>query len=129
MSFNKTMSRVVLFALIGGIAYAFYSRLKLNREFVPTIGKITKCEYITKSGGGIGLKYEYHVNSVLIKRSSTRRRLGVNICNEYFVGRTFPMVYNPDNHELTALLIEPDDFKRFGYEFPDSLKWVLRYIR
>jgi hypothetical protein len=43
--------------------------------------------------------------------------------------RSFPAVYVPNNPSISSLLITPDDFKKFGYDFPDSLVWILPYLK
>jgi hypothetical protein len=58
-----------------------------------------------------------------------------DITKDSLVGKTFPVIYdttakNGNNSILAAcLLITPDDFKKYNIPFPDSLKWVLKYIK
>src|SRR5450755_4868221 len=47
----------------------------------------------------------------------------------FLLNRTFPVIYSPNYPKNNYILIRPEDFNRFNYSFPDSLNWVLKYIR
>lgn len=43
--------------------------------------------------------------------------------------KSFPVIFNlKDPQKYSTILIVPEDFKYYGLNFPDSLKWVLKYI-
>jgi hypothetical protein len=128
MKYNRILSSLVLAFLLGLIIWGIYGRFKLNNKFSLTSAKVTNCRFLPKSAGNIDMTYEYYVNSKKVIRSSPRIWLTTTSCNEHFLGKTFPVVYNPDDKEISALLLTPSDFKRFKYSFPDSLKWVVKYI-
>lgn len=123
------MTKLFFLSVIGIISYAIYSRNKLRKNFLLTTGKVTECRFLPKSGGNISLIYEYNLNSNLISQSSTRKGITVNDCNTHLLGKTFPVSFNPDDSELSMILMEPSDFEDFGYNFPDSLKWVSLYFK
>lgn len=122
---NKIGTALTLIFLVGIIVWGIHDRIKLNKNFKLTTATITNCQFLIKSGGKTKATYEYYVGHVKYSRGSRRSELTVKLCNEHFLGKTFPVVYHPDDIPLSALLIFPDDFKRFDYAFPDSLKWVL----
>jgi len=40
------------------------------------------------------------------------------------VNKSFPVIFNTEDPDLSKLLIVPDDFKEYNIPFPDSLNWV-----
>ncbi len=46
----------------------------------------------------------------------------------FFLGKTFPIVYKSNSADNSHLLIRPRDFEKFHLVFPDSLRWVLKYL-
>lgn len=69
-----------------------------------------------------GTNYIYKINGVEYESLIT---------GKYYYGlvnKKFPVIYKCDEPDFSKILIEPDDFKEFGYKYPDSLKWVLKYI-
>jgi hypothetical protein len=70
--------------------------------------------------------YEYRVKGT--KKSS----LGISMDTVqwvHFIWKSFPVIYDTTNPVEHFMLIFPDDFKKYGLLFPDSLKWVLQYNR
>ena len=45
-----------------------------------------------------------------------------------FIGKTFPVILSEVTNN-SKMLITPDHFKSVNIPFPDSLKWVLQYVR
>jgi hypothetical protein len=46
----------------------------------------------------------------------------------FFVGKTFPVIYDPSHPEINNILVSPENLKAFNIPFPDSLKWTLNYV-
>lgn len=82
-------------------------------------GRVTDISY-SRSGGG--LLYEYSVNDHILKGT-----YGATHYQE-LLGKEFPVIYSCEDSSYAHMLIYPDDFKKYGYKFPDSLKWVLPII-
>jgi hypothetical protein len=82
------------------------------------------------NAGSLNIDYSYKLNDKEYKATLaiTTFELSAYDCNNYFIGTSFPVVYSPSNPSNSILLIRPKDFKRFGVPFPDSLRWVLKYI-
>jgi hypothetical protein len=74
---------------------------------------------------GLNLNYEFYYNGKKILGSDAFNKFRGN---QDFVNRNFPVMYEPKLGSA-KLLVEPSDFKRFGLPFPDSLKWVLNYLK
>jgi hypothetical protein len=128
MKFGKIVAILVLLSLIGIIMYSLYARKKIADKHMITRGNIIECEFLPRSGGRTGLKYRYSINSEIFNSSSTRIEISEKTCDSFFVGRSFPILYNPDDKKLSTILLTPSDFKAYGLFFPDSLKWILKHV-
>ena len=74
---------------------------------------------------GMNLRYEFYYKN--------EKRTGSNSFGKIrgvvdFENKSFPVMHEP-KLGVSQLLIEPLDFKRFNLSFPDSLNWVLPYLR
>ena len=120
---------LVVFVL-AWIYYGFYRKKQLDNNHAIDIAYID--DY---SVGGIGNAGGLSINfKMLIKGkqyySSTvysTGKISPRDFEDHFMNKTFPCIYNIKDPTIELLLIFPEDFKRFGYSFPDSLKWVLQY--
>ena len=45
-----------------------------------------------------------------------------------FIGKSFPVIISTLTGQ-TELLVTPNQFKKYRLPFPDSLKWVLQYVK
>ena len=82
------------------------------------------------NAGGIWIDHILEVNGKSYKSSS--RYLTTDITSEglkHLMNKTFPVVYNPSSPSNSRLMLLPKDFEKWGYSFPDSLKWLLPYIK
>lgn len=78
--------------------------------------------------GYLELEYEFKI------KEETYRNVGNNIdlvlvAGRDFQGKSFPIIYYPQNPEYNHVLISPVDFKKYNMKFPDSLNWVKDYLR
>jgi len=89
------------------------------------------------STGGLGNAGRLYVDFTINVQGKTFKGSSVYQTSEILVGpfrgniigKSFPAVYNPKYPSISAILITPKDFSRYGYSFPDSLQWVLRYLK
>lgn len=47
----------------------------------------------------------------------------------FFIGRTFPVVYNPNDPSNNSILINENACKKYNVPFPDSLEWTKKYFK
>jgi len=83
------------------------------------------------NAGGIWIDYTIGINGKTYNGSSLYRMSDMSsstVANSVLY-KTFPAVYNPANPLLSSLMIIPKDFKKYGYTFPDSLNWLLHYLK
>ncbi|MBN8672360.1 MAG: hypothetical protein J0L80_16870 [Chitinophagales bacterium] len=120
----------VVFVIVIAYAVGLYNDYNavqiLLKSHVFTSGKITRCKFLSKTGGALNMYYEYSVNGQVFT-DFNRTQIDFSDCEQYFLSRSFPVIYNPNEKDFSVILIFPQNFKRYGYSFPDSLKWVLKY--
>jgi hypothetical protein len=116
---NKYKIAMILLSLLA--ISCRYKEIEEHRGL--TTGKII--DYSTKNyrGGGFELMYEYQVNGVKYNNDNGPRITPGNW--KYFKEKFFSVVYSTINPEKSIIIVYPDDFKRWGYVFPDSLDWVI----
>jgi len=68
------------------------------------------------------LNYTYKIDSVLYVGESMHLVKGKYL--DDYMYKNFPVVYSTKEPRKSILLVTPDDFKRWGMRFPDSLNWV-----
>jgi hypothetical protein len=119
-------------AIISAILiWSTISKKKLLKTHELSSAKITNCSYGGRGNSGtITFNFDFYISRTEIGGSSSINSSELNFddAKVFFLGKTFPVVYNPDNFNNNFLLIRPKDFERFHYSFPDSLRWVLKYI-
>jgi signal peptidase I len=108
----------IVFTLI--FIYQFFKEEELKDCHKKTKGEIVA--FFEKGPGIHGTKYIYYVDNRKYSRVIVNK-FYYNLKNKYFI-----VLYSCTDYAESVILIEPDDFKEFGYEYPDSLKWVLKYI-
>lgn len=74
---------------------------------------------------GMNLRYEFYYKNEKKTGSNSFEKIRGLVD---FENKSFPVMYDP-KLGASQLLIEPLDFKRFNLSFPDSLNWVLPYLR
>jgi|GEM_PF-5798570 len=90
------------------------------------IGKITR-EYIPTKSMSHSLTYKFDYAG---KQFSKGRNItGVLNSPHRFVNKFFPVVFSKDDPAESAILITPDDFAFFDRDFPDSLSWVIQWVK
>lgn len=133
---NKRKMNIVLavglvFISVCILVYAFVRKNTLEKN--PQLGVAVTYDYSVNgrgNAGGLNIEYAFNLNAKKYKATLalTTYELSAYNCKNYFIGTSFPVVYDPSNPSNSLLLIRPKDFKRFGIPFPDSLNWVLRYL-
>jgi hypothetical protein len=133
---DKKKRDMVYFSLfivfvIGYVVYALVAKHNLEKDHNLTVANTYDCSANGRgNAGGLYIEYTYKIDGRQYKETAalSTSELSLDDCKEYFIGKDLPLVYLPSNPSNSSLLIRPIDFKRFGYPFPDSLKWVLKYV-
>jgi hypothetical protein len=115
---------LVLF-IIGGLR-----QCNLNNENSLGFTKIYDCGARGGRTAGFWIDYTLEADGKHYKGSSlyTSPELSIPLVQKYLLGKIFPAVYYPSNPSNSNILILPEDFEKYGYDFPDSLNWVKQLI-
>ncbi len=117
-------SVVIVIIAIGGIA-GFSGKAKdvkkIKANPAQTIAVIVETDNLTEyNTNGCWIYYEYTVSGKKYKHC--QKYHGWKKEDNYFLKRSFPVVYCVDDPDLARLMIIEDEFKNFGFVQPDSLK-------
>lgn len=138
---GKKLNRIQIFTLLIGFVVLllpliighfnhnnFKNRLLENPIIVS--GRITGFQKTYKRTDALNYFYEYNGNAYSTYASSSGKPSDYDGLRLLVLDRTFPVLINKDNpQEYSKLLVVPEDFEEYGLPFPDSLKWVLKYIK
>jgi hypothetical protein len=82
------------------------------------------------NAGGVWIDAVLEVNGKEYKSSSHYSTTDITTEGlKQLIDKSFPAVYNPSYPSNSHLMLLPKDFKMWGYSFPDSLNWLLAYIK
>lgn len=119
-NFLKISGYVLIFIFIAIVAYGAIYKLKLLKNNNIAQAKITFVSGAYR--GGMDIKYEYFANKEKILSSGF-----IPIPYKHkdnFINKYFPVVYYPKKINQSEILILPSTFKKYNFEYPDSLEWV-----
>jgi hypothetical protein len=130
---NKTGGIIILGICAALIIYGIYeaNRLSVDHKLVND-GLICECHGGGRGNGGtLFVEYNFSLNGRKIHGSASyvTSQLAVTDCREYFVGHYFPVLYECNNLSNNIILVTPEVFEKYNIGFPDSLKWVNKYLR
>lgn len=111
---------VILLVLI----YLLVSESQLEKNGILLNAKTTR--WISGAKMNVTIEYEFYYEG---KKYTANNAFNKFRGNQNFENRFFPVMYYPKLGGHSQLLIEPSDFERFDLPFPDSLKWVLPYLK
>jgi len=108
----------------------FYRTYQLSHSHSLSSGYALQCSAGGKGATGY-VDFSFKLNGKSINTSCALDESEISIydCQTYLAGKYFPVIYNPDNPSNAKMLMSVNDFKKYGYDFPDSLHWVLNYIK
>ncbi|HEY5367860.1 MAG TPA: hypothetical protein VIJ75_02620 [Hanamia sp.] len=78
--------------------------------------------------GDFAIDYRFIVNGKSFEDQHSYSELLMRYQNN-FLNRTFPVIYLPQNPSINYLLVTPQSFKEYNKDFPDSLQWIMQYMR
>lgn len=113
------------------IIYTRYLNYRLRNNYQIATGHVYACSAGGKGNfGKIYADYTYSINGRKYTGSSmyNSSEVSYKICNEFFVGKNFVLVYDPGKYSNSHLLITPNHYRHYHILFPDSLSWVKTVI-
>jgi len=124
----------ILFFILAAlfIWYSYNASNSLKDNQILTIGTI---EYFQGGGranaGRTVINGTYSINGIRRNVSSVLFKsqiIGQNP-EKYFIGKKFPVIYEKGSPNHCIFLITPKHFAIYNRPFPDSLRWVLKYLK
>lgn len=112
---------IILFVVV--LIFIMYSEQRLKSNGILLNAKTLNWAVGAKMS--MNLKYEFYYDGKRIKDNNAS---GNYRGNRIFENKYFPVMYDP-KYGTSKLLVEPSDFKEFNIAFPDSLSWVLPYLK
>lgn len=113
--------------------FILLNRNKPKNEMIhPNFARGTVVYYHAQNSLDTIFQYTYTLNGIMYTNTLN---VATSVIKDSLIGKTLPVIYdttakNVKNSTFAAcLLITPDDFKKYNIPFPDSLKWVLKYIK
>ena len=73
--------------------------------------------------------YRYKVDGIEYKGHTQLEKISATDLQSNLLFKTFPVAIDTKDYSNSAALIEPNKFDDFKIKFPDSLNWVLPYIK
>lgn len=137
---GKKLNRIQIISLLIGflvlvipliIGYINHNKFKkkLTENSIIVPGKITGFDKTYKRADALNYIFEYNGKTYTTYSSSSGNPSDYEDMKLFVFNRTFPVLINKNNpKKYSKLLVVPEDFQEFGLEFPDSLKWILKYI-
>ena len=127
------MSRVSIWFVIGFILLFVYLISHLNnKRNVQMISKSPSFSIATinsfryEKGKALLAEYYFNVNGKTFKNAKGDGRF--EKIGKFILNRSFPVIYNSNDPDKSAMLIFRSDFEKFNLAFPDSLVWVERKL-
>lgn len=120
---NRKKIIILLLIIVGiGIIYTLILRYDLKHYGIVTTGVVMDDAFPAKS---TRMEFKY---KIFFKGKERIRFSDAGIYNpQEFYGKSFPVIVSTLTGR-SVILITPEHFRRFNMQYPDSLKWVLKYI-
>ncbi len=118
---DKTKTVLGFFALIlilSPIYCMVQNRKNIEKCHKITIGIVTG---FNDSKPFHGIMYEYYIDQKRYVNSA-------NYNCELPKSTKVPVIYSCSDEDNSGLLLLPEDFHKYNMEYPDSLKWLEKYI-
>jgi len=127
---NKTKLNILFLIIIISII-VYYKRGENHtiKEIKNNIGFATGIVLNSSAShrGGIALKFKFYNKDSIYYNSKT---LGIySGFRNKFSAKTFLVVFSLKDPNQNEMLMLPEDFNKYGLQYPDSLNWVLKYLK
>lgn len=136
MQIKETIKNpIVSFAIIIIISFFIYINAKKSGDNYRsnilknpsvTSGTVTGVDLKGRLGNFIEYHFSYDGNFF---SSDGNAHKEYSSLRNFIINKNFPVVFDSLNPNYNMILILPEDFKSYNIPFPDSLKWVLNYIK
>jgi hypothetical protein len=97
----------------------------LNKPSLTT-GIVTDVDLKGRLGNFIEYHFTYNGNTVYSNGNARKEYASLK---NFIIYKQFPVIFSSVSPSYNMMLILPEDFKDYNVPFPDSLNWVLQYIK
>lgn len=108
--------------------YRFNSKSQIHSCIkLITIGNVTETNYIYIKTSGLWVYYQFRHRG---KEYKNRCNIGLGYRYELrhkLLYKSIPVIYCNSNPNINSALITPEQFNEYGYKFPDSLNWIVKF--
>ncbi len=129
---NIPIISIIIIITIGLIIYLTgkksgdnYKKNILNKPTLTT-GIITNVELKGRLGNFVEYHFDFNRNTIYSNGNAHNEYAPLK---NFIVNKQFPVIFSSVNPNYNMILILPEDFKEYNVPFPDSLKWVLQYVK
>ena len=131
---NKVAGSIILTLLASAMAWVVYMAVLANNGPVKNgklaNGRILKCTTSRRSDNvAFNYGFEHNGHTIVTITFSFAGQFTMADCNQYFVGRSFPVMYDSTHAANNEILIDSISFKRYRLPFPDSQVWIYNHLR
>jgi|SRR5665213_161771 len=122
---------IIALVLIGtGLIWALSNKNKLLAVHKITNALVNDCYSGGRGYLGTTILYKFALDGKEVNGSAAFSYNALNLSNAkaYILGKTFPVVYDPQHPLNNLILIRQKDFMQFSIPMPDSLRWLLKYV-
>ena len=120
--FIKTSWPYIVVFIIA-ITYVIFREKSLSKHGILLNAKTI--EWTFHSNNTVDLRYQFTYNREKVVDNNAT---GVYSGKNEFIGKYFPVIYDPIL-KMSELLVTPSDFKKYNLLYPDSLRWVLPFLK
>ncbi|RYG11440.1 MAG: hypothetical protein EOO07_20595 [Chitinophagaceae bacterium] len=117
---TTTLFSGIFLLIICAVVFNQHKSKELKKNGIMLTAEILEIVLVTKGSPTYKYKFMYNDQQFLGESSTGVKKLN------FFIGKKFPVIFSPGTLN-SELLISPQDFKKFGIPFPDSLNWVVEY--
>lgn len=114
----------ILFLILSWMIGRVYGNVStLEESHIVTSGTVTYLGYQT-GGSGASAEYEYFVDGRRYIGGFVKKRICDTLTNyerERLIGTTIPIIYSPDEPQISWALLHRNTINKYQVELPDSI--------
>ena len=125
---NGKITMIILIILaISFLIYSNYLDKSLRKNLISTKGIVTEVKYASKHG--YQAYYTFDIRGRLIESSINIPNFKNDSNRHILTGRVFPVIVDSNDLTHSKMLFDSLSFINYGLTYPDSLKWLLPYLK
>lgn len=132
ITFN-IIGSILLTILVVMLTWIIYLAIKTGspkENLQITYSHILECP-TSRHADQIGFRYGFEKDghTIVAGTFDYAGQLTMSDCKQYFIGRSFPVIYDSLHPDKNSILIDSIAFRNYNIPFPDSQQWIYQYLR